>query len=281
MEPKSPDQTTTSGASWADRATTIAVAYKWQITAILTVTIALLAESQVGLPTWESIPREVKIAAVYAPATAVVSYIPAKAVVDRFLTNDKVRVNEIDAGRGGDEDPRKMGVARSWDVPPGIWEDRETIEGAAYLNFDNEYNVQRLEWDGETLEIWGPWKGEMDDVELETYYHALSETQGRQRFWMQAGKALKMRLPSWLRSMEQSITERVTRMTMDMSTDSLEIYQDEVVEKAQSMTDSVEVPEGYYSAEFAEEVEEEIENRVDEATGGAMSEINNQEEVEQ
>lgn len=240
------------------------VEFKWVIALGIAVALALGVQTMVDIPTWGELPRWSRLLMVGGGGAIVIAWIPAKHVYDAYFEIPFIRVNEVDALRD---------VNRSYDITPDVWETREMVEGEMYLNSDGEYVVQRVEWTGDKLKLWGIWKGEATDTELETWEYALEETQGRQRFWMSVGKTLKAKMPYYLRSLEQSITERVARQTMNKSTDSLELYEDEVVESAEILVDSVDVPEDYYSEEFEQEVEAELSEMLNEDTGGAWEEV--------
>jgi len=250
--------------SYFEYATRLLIAYKWPIVfGVVIVSILLWDAISSGkvLPTWDTTPRWLKLLIVGGVGSVIVGYLPADWMYKKHFSPECERLNEVDALRD---------INRTHDVPQEVWDEkREVVDGELHINNDGEYVCRRVEWTGEKLKLWCNWRGEATDTELMTFENALEETQGRQRFWMQVGKTLKAKMPFYLRSLEQSITEKVARKTIEKSTDTLDLYEDEVVENAEITVDSIDVPDGYYS----DELEEEVDQMLNEDTGGALDKL--------
>lgn len=258
-----PDEGTADSddSSLAANVTALLIAYKWVIVFGLCAVAVWAYEASIGLPSWSGLPKWSKIVIVGGVGSMIFGYLPANWLYKRHFHPSYTRLNEVDALRD---------VNRSYDVPEEVWEERkQVVDGELYLNSDGEYVVRRVDWTGDALELHGVWKGEATDTELETFRHALEETRGRQRWWMQVGKTLKAKMPYYLRSLEQSITEKVARKTIEKQTDTIDLYEEEVVESAEIAVDSIDVPDGYYS----DELESEVDKMLDEDTERALSNL--------
>jgi hypothetical protein len=185
--------------------------------------------------------------------------LPAKFIVDWFLSwqyEDVYRVNSV-------LDP----MVKHYYVGPEAWEDKTVTEGDVYSdNDDDHYYVRSFNQTGDGLEVSGPHRGEMTDVEVETFEEAVKANRSTLRKWANIGQNLYSMFPAIAQGVESAYWRAMSDSTLDKQSLHPDTVKSQVVENVDELVDSIETPE-------TPDAEEMLQQATDEATDGELSDV--------
>jgi hypothetical protein len=191
--------------------------------------------------------------------STVVGVIPAKLLVDKLLDwkyEDVYRVNS-----------RLDPMVKHWYVGPVAWEEKTVSDGEVYSDDGGDnYYVRHFEQTKDGIEVTGPHRGELNDVELETFENAVEANRGTLRKWANIGKNLFAKFPAIAASVEQAYWQAMANQSLQDLTNHPDAVRSEVVADVDDMVDSIETPE-------SPDAEELMQQAADEATDGALSDV--------
>ncbi|MGB9932591.1 hypothetical protein [Haloarcula amylolytica] len=106
----------------------------------------------------------------------------------------------------------------------------------------------------------GTWRGEMNDVELETHVQAMEQNRGQLRQWAMIGQQLYAKLPGIAQSIENRYWNDMTKHELEKEAiKHPDIVTSEVTKSVEMLVDSIETPDEADSEEMMEEeVKEEV-----------------------
>lgn len=161
----------------------------------------------------------------------------ASRIVTWLVTDDRLVVAEIDA--------EKDWQLRIYLVSPEAWKDKDVIEGQAYQTQDGIWIVRSIEQTKSGISIKGPWMGEKTDTALATAQKEIRANRGQLRQWAQIGQSLYSGFPAIVQSVTASVWRKHSDdiMVAEEGEDMANIVQNEVVQDAQRLVDSIETPD--------------------------------------
>jgi hypothetical protein len=224
--------------------------------AILTVTIVgglELIGVETGIPYVLVDPMQV------VAITAVLGALPAKFIVDWFLSwkyEDVYRVNS-------ELDP----MVQLYYVGPQAWEEKTVVEGHTYSDDDDDHHyVRTFSETGDGVEVTGPHRGEMTDVEVETFEQAVKANRGTLRKWANIGQNLYSMFPAIAQGVESAYWRAMSDSTLDKQSLHPDKVKSQVVENVDELVDSIETPDTPDAGDM-------LEQAADGATDGQLSDV--------
>jgi hypothetical protein len=127
------------------------------------------------------------------------------------------------------------------------------------------------DYDPKTREAEGTWRGEMNDIELETHEEAMKQNRSRLRHWAQIGQKLYAKLPGIATSIENQYHNGMTDDKLHRTAKHADIVDSEVTQSVEALVDSMELPgESDPDAEtmMDDKIEEEVGEIPDSWEGG-------------
>ena len=126
------------------------------------------------------------------------------------------------------------------------------------------------EYNPKTREAKGTWRGEMNDIELETHVEAMKQNRGKLRRWAQIGQQLYAKFPAIATAVETAYWRAMSDDSIKRKARHPEVIESEVYDSVEMLIDSIELPgEGEPDAEemFDEAAENEVGDIPDEWGG--------------
>ena len=134
----------------------------------------------------------------------------------------------------------------------------DVVEGTAYTQSvlgQQCYFVRDLDVDNYTAE--GVWRGEYNDVEVETSRQRIKANRGENRKWAKAGHKLYARFPAILDALEFQYSHHKTQKSLDKKSVEKDILDDTLRDSVEAIVESVEDVENMDRDEAAQRIAEE------------------------
>lgn len=164
-------------------------------------------------------------------------------------------------------------ILNAWVMHPVRMAKVSVTEGRAYSDTIRGIPVYFVrEYDPDTREAEGTWRGESTDVEIETKKQEIEANRGRLRRWARIGMQLHSKLPSIAQSIESSYWKSMSDDDLARQAKHPDVMQSEVIEDVELLVDSMEKPGERDDSESKPDAEEMLEEGVEDEVGEMPSE---------
>lgn len=204
-----------SGYTWREWSADVLSSYSTWIGLGSVATLAAVWYFGVSLP---SVPRPLIIAGLSAGAGIGLGYLPAKKVISWLKTIRWIFLLVVKEGGDGIE---------LWTFSPDAWADVEVTEGELYQREAIAEVYEAYDFDRETMEVKGTWRGSCSPLELTAERENIAEIRETLEKRAQRGISLRMRLSGIVR---KALDDILNDMMGEMEETS--IYHGESIEQA-------------------------------------------------